>query len=300
MVNIGSCKAAASEAQKMLDAEKKKKAKLRAQHKSPVRGDSKRGQPLVRRASFFRRNKDAKEEQATPTTQGSSAAKSSKASKSNNSKSSKNSNDQIQEEDFFNLTSTADEPIDENLQRLTIVTTGQDQSCDMSQITMQIDDFKSVQKADDPPLKRLTTLLGECEAIINDSESNGASKSVEHNALFTFQRKRNDGESKIFSTSLNAKAHGDDEESMQDLVKRIQKMGSASGVLKFEKAEIEEIKSGDKQVIFSLVQVNGAKFNKEEFGKMKASEVLSMTTERPILIEILTEEILDDETLDVF
>ena len=48
------------------------------------------------------------------------------------------------------------------------------------------------------------------------------------------------------------------------------------------------------------MQVNGAKFSKDEFGRMMASEVVGLTQERPIIIEIQTEDVVEGETLNVF
>jgi hypothetical protein len=128
-------------------------------------------------------------------------------------------------------------------------------------------------------------------------------------ALFTFQRRNGgsasgggsaDDDSTMCETTLNAKIVGNDEESIEDVVKRLQQKGASSGVLKFDKSEIRQIKAGEKEIVFVLVQVNGAKFSKDEFGRMMASEVAGLTQQRPILIEIQTEEVVEGETLDVF
>jgi len=49
-----------------------------------------------------------------------------------------------------------------------------------------------------------------------------------------------------------------------------------------------------------MTQVNGARFCKEEFGRMMASEVAALTEERPILIQIQAEDVVEGETLSVF
>ena len=131
----------------------------------------------------------------------------------------------------------------------------------------------------------------------------------ELNALFTFRRRDvryeddcevGEGTCTIFETTLNARTCGPDEESMEALVKRLQQKGRASGVLKFNRGLIQKIRAGEKEVVFVLVQVKGAKFSKEEFGRMMASEVAGLTQERPIVVEIQTENAVEGETLDVF
>lgn len=131
----------------------------------------------------------------------------------------------------------------------------------------------------------------------------------EQNALFTFQRRhypsgdsasRTSEDGVLFETTLNAKTSGEDEESMEDIVKRLQQKGASSGVLKFSRTLIQQIRAGEKDVVFVLVQVNGAKFSKDEFGRMMASEVVGLTRERPIIVEIQTEDVVEGETLNVF
>ena len=129
----------------------------------------------------------------------------------------------------------------------------------------------------------------------------------ERNVLFTFRRRivresssAGEGTSATFETTLNAKTSGSEEESMEDIVKRLQQKGASSGVLKFKRDLIEKIRAGQKDVVFVLTQVSGAKFSKDEFGRMMASEVASLTTERPILIEIKTEDVVEGETLTLF
>jgi len=181
-----------------------------------------------------------------------------------------------------------------------IVTANHDADCEVSQITMQTKDFvprmasTSFNYKDQEHLKRLSALLGDL------SESDSYREKAETNALFTFQRTCTLDANKVFSTTLNAKSQGDTEETMEDLVKRLQKMGNTSSVLKFEKQDIVAIKSGTKQVVFSLTQVKGAVFNKQEFGKMTVSEMMTLSTERPIVIEITTEDLAQGETFDVF
>lgn len=184
-----------------------------------------------------------------------------------------------------------------------------DDDGEMSQITMQTKDFiprsmASLAGRDQRKLNRLTSLMGECEAIISEADSESFSEStgnrkMESNALFTFQRANPKDSSKMFSTTLSAKTYGC-EDTMEDLVKRLQKMGNTSSVLRFEKDDILAIKSGKKQVVFALTQVQGAVFNKQEFGKMTVTEMLDYTDERPVLIQISTEDIIDGESIDVF
>ena len=134
---------------------------------------------------------------------------------------------------------------------------------------------------------------------------------TEQNAMFTFQRRHyasSDGTASSYGPrrgallkhTLNAKTCGQGKESMEDIVKRLQQKGASSGVLKFSRTLIQQIRAGEKDVVFVLVQVNGAKFSKDEFGRMMASEVVGLTQERPIIIEIQTEDVVEGETLNVF
>jgi sulfite reductase alpha subunit-like flavoprotein len=124
----------------------------------------------------------------------------------------------------------------------------------------------------------------------------------EATALFTFRRRNilESGKEVISETTLNGHIFGEEEESMEDIVKRLQQKGTSSGVLKFDRKEIQQIKDGVKVIVFVLTQVQGAKFGKKEFGRMMASQIAGLTPQRPILIEIEAEEIAEGETLDVF
>lgn len=145
------------------------------------------------------------------------------------------------------------------------------------------------------------------------------------NALFTFRRQvysddegstrettlqaklaqpiyKEESSSSSSSSSAPKKTKYTKEESMSDLVKRLQEMAKtkASGVLRFPKEERLAIKDGDKRIVFCLPQLNNAKFSKEEFGQMKAGEVLGLVPDRPVLVDIETEDTGDGETLELF
>jgi hypothetical protein len=149
------------------------------------------------------------------------------------------------------------------------------------------------------------------------------------NALFTFRRtiQNNEDETSTRETTLQAKlaqpiCNEDDsssssegqqpkkrrnqkytkEEIMSDLVKRLQEMAKtkASGVLRFPKEERIAIKDGEKRIVFVLPQLNHAKFSKEDFGHMKAGEVLGLVPDRPVIVDIETEDTGDGETLELF
>lgn len=191
-----------------------------------------------------------------------------------------------------------------------IVVTTAAHNCELSVMT---DTFH----LNEPRRKSQTSMLGLSD--IGDDISDEATylplqpqplqQRQEHNALFTFQRRhypsgdsasRTSEDGVLFETTLNAKTSGQDEESMEDIVKRLQQKGASSGVLKFSRTLIQQIRAGEKDVVFVLVQVNGAKFSKDEFGRMMASEVVGLTPERPIIIEIQTEDVVEGETLNVF
>jgi hypothetical protein len=149
-----------------------------------------------------------------------------------------------------------------------------------------------------------------------DEELNSSSRS--NNSLFTFRRTvmDDDGEVRTRETTLQARvsstlqpesgsssATDETEELMSDLVKRLQGLAKSkeSGVLRFPKEDRIAIKDGEKRIIFVLPQVNHAKFSKEEFGRMKSSNVLEIVRERPVIVEIITEETSEDgETLELF
>ena len=149
-----------------------------------------------------------------------------------------------------------------------------------------------------------------------DEELNSSSRS--NNSLFTFRRTvmDDDGEVRTRETTLQARvsstlqpesgsSSGTDEtgELMSDLVKRLQGLAKSkeSGVLRFPKEDRIAIKDGEKRIIFVLPQVNHAKFSKDEFGRMKSSNVLAIVRERPVIVEIITEETSEDgETLELF
>lgn len=187
----------------------------------------------------------------------------------------------------------------ESMNNLVITTTNDHHVDDMSLMT---DDFHR---------RRSERGLGSCGGAKakplkeQEEESYPPRINAEQNVLFTFQRRgrltseASSAES-VYETTLNAKTAGSEEESMEEIVKRLQQKGSSSGVLKFDKSEIRQIKSGYKDIVFVLVQVNGAKFSKDEFGRMMASEVAGLTPSRPILIEIQTEDVVEGETLTVF
>lgn len=206
-------------------------------------------------------------------------------------------------------TTTAAAP---TLPNTNINTINNNNSCDLSVMT---DDFHRSTAMHQP--SRSNPFGGTDLFDIADDGSGGwltfsmeeePKRQPELNALFTFRRRDvrydggevGEGTCTIFETTLNARTSGPDEESMEDLVKRLQQKGRASGVLKFNRGLIQQIRDGEKEVVFVLVQVKGSKFSKEEFGRMMASEVIGLTHERPIVVEIQTEDAVEGETLDVF
>lgn len=127
---------------------------------------------------------------------------------------------------------------------------------------------------------------------------NPCEKVSELNSLVTFQRVSSTGE--VYETTLNAKASGQREDTMANLIRRLQQRGDQSGVLMFEANDVEAIQRGAKQIVFSLVQVSKAAIGKEEFGCLKASYVLHLTQERPILVEIQVVDSVHGAILKLF
>lgn len=121
------------------------------------------------------------------------------------------------------------------------------------------------------------------------------------NNLLTFRR--NFGGGIVRETTIQANrnlAGGNGEnETMAQVVKRLQKT-SGSQVLTFTKDDAKAIGGGSKKILFSLVQLENVIFPKEDFGKMMATEVLRLTFERPLLIEIKTEDSVEGQILDIY
>lgn len=86
---------------------------------------------------------------------------------------------------------------------------------------------------------------------------------------------------------------------MKVLIKRLQR--TAKQVLTFTKSDAQDIATGDKHIVFCLHQMKMARFVKHEFGSMLASDLLALTDERPIMVELLAQDsIVDGETIDIF
>jgi hypothetical protein len=111
-----------------------------------------------------------------------------------------------------------------------------------------------------------------------------------NNSLITFQRHvlGDDGEASMRETTLQAVTENGSEESMGDIVKRLQKMAKTgdSGVLRFSPTELKEVQDGRKIIAFALPQLPRRIYQREEFGNIMASQVLRMTSDRPLLVEI--------------
>lgn len=79
---------------------------------------------------------------------------------------------------------------------------------------------------------------------------------------------------------------------MKDMIKRLQEGSSGRRFLTFTKAEAKAITSGAEHIIFCLPQVRmRPQFDKDAFGAMRVSDVLAMTSERPLVVEVILEEI---------
>lgn len=127
----------------------------------------------------------------------------------------------------------------------------------------------------------------------SSSQDDNSMSSAVRNSLFTFRRQVDEHTSR----ETTIQATGDD--TMQDMVKRLQQR--AKQIMTFSKSDVEGIKLGEKRVVFQLNQVNGARFDKSEFGSMTTADVLMLTSERPLIVELCVEDtIANGETIEIF
>eukprot|EP00542_Grammatophora_oceanica_P015000 CAMPEP_0194036180 /NCGR_PEP_ID=MMETSP0009_2-20130614/8545_1 /TAXON_ID=210454 /ORGANISM="Grammatophora oceanica, Strain CCMP 410" /LENGTH=416 /DNA_ID=CAMNT_0038677813 /DNA_START=167 /DNA_END=1417 /DNA_ORIENTATION=- len=125
-----------------------------------------------------------------------------------------------------------------------------------------------------------------------------ATESASHSSISDRCEREINGES--YSDVASGSSFLSEDETMADLVRRLQKDRSSS-VLKFASKDREKLLCGRAHLFFRLPQVNGAKFSKEMFGEMRASQVLQLTRERPILVDIEIEEVVEGiEAFDVY
>ena len=131
-------------------------------------------------------------------------------------------------------------------------------------------------------------------------------KRREQMALFIFRRKNKDGRVDCEAT---LKSRDPEEDTMADLVRRLQgQKGQAShgGLLTFSKREVGALKKGQRRIVFCLKQVKGAKFGRNEFGTMRAAEVLMLTRQATkqqqptVIIDIATESVVVGESVELF
>ena len=66
--------------------------------------------------------------------------------------------------------------------------------------------------------------------------------------------------------------------------------GLPTTVLAFSTDDAIDISRGVKRVVFHLKHVRGGTFTKEEFGDMRVSEVLDLSSVRPLVVDIMTEK----------
>ena len=121
--------------------------------------------------------------------------------------------------------------------------------------------------------------------------------------LLLFRRKLHSGKILGQTTVL---AQPDD--TMSAIIKRLQgeesdveSLGHAhSNVLTFSNTEVAALKNGDLQIVFSLRHVKGAKFDRDEFGRVQAEKILSLSNIRPLVVDILTEKRPEGEKLTLY
>lgn len=127
----------------------------------------------------------------------------------------------------------------------------------------------------------------------------GATVKREPNCLVTFQRTID--KEHMVQTTLHAKADGANEDTMADLVRRLQKSTTGSAVPLFAKKDLKKVTKGKRQILFHLPQVHKAlSFSKDEFGPMKISKLMKLTPQRPIVVEINLERIISGDQIDIF
>lgn len=134
----------------------------------------------------------------------------------------------------------------------------------------------------------------EPEIVRRQQRRASASARAEASCLVTFQRRI---EKQLVETTLHARADREHEDSMADLVRRLQK---SAGVLTFGKKDLKRLGKGTRQIVFILPQINRATFSKEEFGQMTTSEIMQLTPERPVVIEVTLEKTVSGEQLEIF
>lgn len=91
------------------------------------------------------------------------------------------------------------------------------------------------------------------------------------------------------------------DETMKDMVTRLQRDDHGGDkVLRFSKDQAKAIMEGTKLIRFSIAQLPNVKFSKEEFGELTAAQVLELTSDRPVVLEILVEDSVEGEDLVIF
>lgn len=112
--------------------------------------------------------------------------------------------------------------------------------------------------------------------------------------FFTFRRKV--GSTLRLEATVEARVWRNEGETMAQLVKRtLQKKNS--GILSFDSEARHLIKKGELQLLFVLTQIHKVGLTKTEFGKMRASDLLHFTSQRPVVIDV---EIVDTEDLEEY
>lgn len=106
-------------------------------------------------------------------------------------------------------------------------------------------------------------------------------------ASFTFRRKDNtDGT--LRQTTVEASVSKKDSETMCELMNRT--LDSFASSLLYNNDDQEQ-KEGhqSKDLVFVLAQIHRVSYTREELGRMKASDILHLTSKRPVLIDIETD-----------
>lgn len=113
--------------------------------------------------------------------------------------------------------------------------------------------------------------------------------SEEENTLFCFKRRLGSKQTFFDSLCARTKSNNGAEDTMEDLVKRLQRKDSE--VLTFKKKELSAVRKGKKRIVFCLEQLNDTKLTNITFGRLTASEILASVDQRPVMVSIDTETI---------
>jgi len=89
-----------------------------------------------------------------------------------------------------------------------------------------------------------------------------------------------------------------EERKMQDVMAMAQ-LDKSSGVFSFPPDEVEQLQKG-KKVLMVEVGSTGIKFSREIFSGMAVDEVLNLSDENPMTLNLFMQEAVDSPSFDLF